>query len=250
MSRTVRERWVDGPVALLVNEEWAARFPFLIQATTGGGTRGADFGLFREAPVGDVMARWRALRTHTRTTTTVHARQVHGARVLQHTALPEGMLIAGQDADGHCTREPGILLTVSVADCVPVSIVSTQPQAVAMVHAGWRGVAAGALEAGIDTLRACGAGPDSMWVHLGPAICGQCYEVGPEVFDALRMDMPADRMLDMRAVLSARATRAGVPAEHVTSSAWCTRCDDSMLFSHRAGSTGRQLGVIGLRGAE
>jgi len=248
VSRTVRERWVDGPVALLVHEEWTARFPFLIQATTGGGTRGADFGLFREAPIGDVMARWRQLRVQTRTTTTVHARQVHGTHVLQHAALPEGMLIAGHDADGHCTQEPGILLTVSVADCVPVSIVSTWPRAVAMVHAGWRGVAAGALEAGLAALRARGAQPASMWVHLGPAICGNCYEVGHEVFRALHLDAPADRMLDLRAVLAARAALAGVPAGHVSSSEWCTRCDGNVLFSHRAGSTGRQMGVIGLRG--
>ena len=246
MSRTIRERRVDGPVALLVHEEWTARFPFLIQGTTAGGTRGADFGLFREAPVGEVMGQWRQLRQQTGTTTTVHARQVHGTRVLQHGALPAGMLV-GDDADGHFTREAGTLLTVSVADCVPISLVSAEPRAIATVHAGWRGAAAGALEAGLDALRGAGATSDSVWVHFGPAICGECYEVGPEVFEALGLPVPEDRMLDLRAALLERAVAAGVPRDQVSRSEWCTRCDGEHLYSHRAGSTRRQIGFLAIR---
>lgn len=247
MSRTIRERWVDGPVALLHNEEWAARFPFLVQGTTAGGRRGADFGLFRDAPVGDVMTRWRLLRETTGTATAVHARQIHGARVLQHDSLPAGMLIAGADADGHCTRTPGTLLTISVADCVPVTLVASGPRAAAIVHAGWRGTAAGVLEAGLQAMRNAGADAASIWVHLGPAICGRCYEVGPEVFEALGLDVPAGRLLDLRAALARRAAEAGIPPEQVSVSEWCTRCDSDTLFSHRGGSTGRQLGFVALR---
>lgn len=246
MSRTIRERRVDGPVALLVHEEWAARFPFLVQGTTAGGTRGADFGLFREAPVGEVMRRWRLLREQTGTTTSVHARQVHGTRVLQHGALPPGLLV-GDDADGHCTREPGTLLTVSVADCVPISLVSTEPRVIATVHAGWRGAAAGGLEAGLDALRAAGAQPESVWIHFGPAICGECYEVGPEVFAALGLPVPEHRMLDLRAVLVERTLAAGVPSDRISRSEWCTRCDGEHLYSHRAGSTGRQVAFLAIR---
>jgi YfiH family protein len=245
--RTIRERWVDGPVALLRNEEWAARFPFLVQGTTAGGSRGADFGLFRSAPVGEVMTRWRLLRETTGTTTVVHARQVHGARVLRHERVCAGIVVTDEDADGHVTREPGVLLTVSVADCVPVTLVSTGPHAVAMVHAGWRGAAAGALEAGLGALRDAGADAASIWVHLGPAICGRCYEVGPDVFAALGLDVPGDRLLDLRAVLARRAMDAGIPEAQISVSEWCTRCDGDTLFSHRAGSTGRQLGFVALR---
>ncbi len=117
-----------------------------------------------------------------------------------------------------------------------------------MLHAGWRGAAAGVLEAGIAALRGWGAAPGSLWVHLGPAICGRCYEVGPEVFAALGVaPVPADRRLDLRRVLAARAHAAGIPAAQISSSAWCTRCDEGAFFSHRGGSSGRQLGIAALR---
>lgn len=247
MTQPVRERRIDGAVPLFVHEEWAARFPFLVQGTTAGGADDADLGLFRDAPVGAVMERWRRLRTATGSATAVHARQVHGARVLAHGPLPAGLVI-GEDADGHATREPGLLLTISVADCVPVTLVCPEPRAVAMLHAGWRGAAAGVLEAGIAALQAYGVGAGSLWVHLGPAICGRCYEVGPEVFAALGVaPVPADRRLDLRSVLAARAAAAGVPAAQISSSAWCTRCDAGAFFSHRGGSSGRQLGIAALR---
>jgi hypothetical protein len=87
-----------------------------------------------------------------------------------------------------------------------------------------------------------------LWVHCGPAICGDCYEVGPEVHAALRLPTPPERSpVDLRAVLSARAVAAGVPAGTVSTSSWCTRCDASCFFSYRAGDAGRQLGLLGVR---
>ncbi len=85
-------------------------------------------------------------------------------------------------------------------------------------------------------------------VHLGPAICGNCYEVGPEVHVALgRPDPGWPRMVDLRAILAQQCRAAGVGPERITSSAWCTRCGDSPFFSHRAGHPERQVGVIGIR---
>ena len=110
-----------------------------------------------------------------------------------------------------------------------------------------RGAAAGALEAGLDALRGAGATSDSVWVHFGPAICGECYEVGPEVFEALGLPVPEDRMLDLRAALLERAVAAGVPRDQVSRSEWCTRCDGEHLYSHRAGSTRRQIGFLAIR---
>lgn len=250
MSRTIRERPAGGAVPLYVHEEWHARFPFLVQGTTGRGEGNADFdlGLFRDNTVGSAMARWRALRSTTGMPTAVHARQVHDARVLAHAALPPGLLIA-DDADGHVTASPGILLTISIADCVPIAIVAAdEPRAVAALHAGWRGVAGGVLEAGIDALRTLGAAMDTLWVHFGPAICGRCYEVGPEVHEALGLARPdTNTPVDLRAVLADRALRAGVPDAQISSSAWCTLCDSEHFFSHRGGSGGRQMSVIGMR---
>lgn len=152
--------------------------------------------------------------------------------------------------DGHLTDVPGLLLAVSVADCVPVSVVSPSRRVVAALHAGWRGAAAGILEAGIRRMAdEFAAEPADLHVHLGPAICGACYEVGPEVHAALRPDAPppaAPTPVDVRAVLAERAVAAGVAPENVTVSAHCTLHGHD-FFSHRGGAACRQMGVLGLR---
>ncbi len=85
-------------------------------------------------------------------------------------------------------------------------------------------------------------------MHLGPAICGECYEVGPEVFEALDLEVPPDPApVDMRAALARQTRSAGVPTENVTVSDVCTLCGDRNLFSHRAGRSERQVAVIGIR---
>jgi copper oxidase (laccase) domain-containing protein len=84
-------------------------------------------------------------------------------------------------------------------------------------------------------------------VHLGPAICGRCYEVGPDVYSAVTgtaVDRPT--LLDLRQVIAQQARQAGVAA---TISSWCTRCHNDRFFSHRAGDSGRQLGVLLVGGA-
>lgn len=248
MIATTREQPAAHDIPLYVHGEWAARFPFVVHGTTGRGERGDfDLGLFRDTTCAVAQQRWRALRTATGMRTAVHALQVHGARVLVHGALPAGLLVA-DDADGHVTDASGSLLTVSIADCVPIAIVAGRTRAVAALHAGWRGTAAGIVEQGIATLCAGGATPAELWVHLGPAICGRCYEVGPEVHDALGLARPhANTPIDLRAVVAERVQQAGVPAAQISRSAWCTRCDGARFFSHRGGSSGRQLMVIGMR---
>lgn len=250
-TRVVREQRAPGDVPLYRHPEWEERFPWIIQGVTGRGDADApfDLGLSGGQPVGAVLGRWRALREATGMPIAVHARQVHGATVLvHHTAGPSGLVIA-DDADAHVTRAEGMLLTVSVADCVPVYLVAPRARAVALLHAGWRGVAAGIVERGIEVLLDAGeATADELFLHLGPAICGACYEVGPEVHEALGLDRPAgNRTVDLRFIAAARAVARGVSPERITASGYCTRCADSPFFSHRAGCAERQMGVIGIR---
>ncbi|HET9984780.1 MAG TPA: laccase domain-containing protein [Longimicrobiales bacterium] len=237
---------------LYAHPEWAERFPWLVQGTTGRGEPGDafDFRLFGDTPSGVLIDRWRRLREATGCAGSVHARQVHGAEVLVHRHPVPGLLVA-ERYDGHATREPGVLLTVSVADCVPISLVDGERRAVALLHGGWRGVAAGVLEQGITALRAvAGAAPADLWVHLGPAICGECYEVGPEVFSALGLPEPAaNTPIDLRAVLVRRAAAAGVAPARISVSEHCTRCGAASFYSHRAGCAERQLGLLGVRPA-
>jgi len=186
-----------------------------------------------------LAARWRAV---------VRSRQVHGRSVQVHGRLPRGVCVTGE-GDGHATGASGVLLTVTLADCVPVFVVDPVRRTVAVLHAGWRGAAAGVVEEGLETLSdAFGSDPKELLVHLGPAICGHCYEVGPEVFRALDQVAPrAPAAIDLRSVIRRRACAAGVRDRNVTVSGECTLCGDGRYYSYRRGDRGRHRGYIGMR---
>lgn len=231
---------------------WSHRHPWLVQGTTtrGDADRPFDLGLFAEAsPAGAVLAAWEHLRGASGCARVVHAHQVHGAAVRLHGPGASGLQVA-EACDGHATDVPGTLLAVTVADCVPVSLVAPAARAVALLHAGWRGVVAGMLEEGIDVLHGrWGVKPTGLEVHFGPSICGSCYEVGGEVFEGLGLPVPdTPAPVDLRAALAHRALDAGVPAEGITVSSHCTLCGDAGFFSHRGGDGARQVGYLGLRG--
>jgi YfiH family protein len=237
--RTIREER-RGDVPLFVHPDWV-RWNWLVQGTTPRDA--GNFASFGGQTSNDVQTRWRALRQKTRTRRSVLGRQVHGAHVLSHETFADGTLFT-DDADGHLTRVVGTLLAVSVADCVPVFIVDERSRMVAVLHAGWRGVAAGILARGIKCM---GGFLANTHVHLGPAICGSCYEVGPEVHAALGLPCPAGNApVDLRAVLVRQALELGVAEAHITTSVLCTLCNDSPFFSHRGGHAERQVGIIGL----
>jgi hypothetical protein len=148
------------------------------------------------------------------------------------------------------TAVPHVLLTVGLADCVGVSIVDPVRRAVALLHCGWRGTVAGMLETGVETLRErLDSHPSDLHVHLGPAICGECYEVGPEVHEALGLEVPqGPRPVDLRRVLALRAAAAGAEADRITVSEHCTRCGESPFFSHRGGAVERHQAYLGVWG--
>jgi polyphenol oxidase len=249
----VRERRLPGDPSRLAHPGWERSYPWLLHGITPGGDSALDLGLFGGTPVGEALARWTRLRVDLGMAAAAHARQVHGSGVLVHDRVPAGLHIADA-GDGHVTAQPGLLLTVSVADCVPVSLVDPGRRAIALLHAGWRGIAAGIVDAGVRALHeAAGSRPGDLVAHLGPSICGTCYEVGPEVHDALGLVPPPDpRPVDLRAVLFDRLVAAGAPPHAITASDLCTRCgggdgDGSRFFSHRGGSAGRQLALLALR---
>lgn len=172
----------------------------------------------------------------------VSARQVHGQRIAEHREAAKGwQRLDGYDA--HIVHARGVAAAVTVADCVPV-FVAHPDGTVAMVHAGWRGVAARILPGAVALLHATGRSPGDLHVHLGPAICGRCYEVGPDVYEQLTgWQTTRPRLVDLRSLLAEQARESGVRA--MSASPWCTRCDNDRFFSHRAGDTGRQVAVIG-----
>lgn len=251
--RKIREEWRDGTVPILQHTEWAERFPWLIQGTTARGeSDGFDLRLSGNAPVGASLARWRLLREEFGCRRIISAGQVHGTRILRHDADGAAGLLIAEAADGHATTCSDLLLAVSAADCIPVSIVDPERRAIAILHAGWRGVAARIIAEGVATLREIsGSTPADLYLHLGPAICGDCYEVGSEVHTALGLEPPGGNTpIDLRAIASRQALDLGIPKSKMTISAYCTRCQDSPFFSHRAGSPLRQVGVLGIRRGE
>ncbi|HEX5725749.1 MAG TPA: laccase domain-containing protein, partial [Longimicrobiaceae bacterium] len=207
----VEERPLGGAVPLWVHPEWAERFPWLAQGTTGrgGGEEPFDLGLSGGQPVGRVLDRWRLLLKNTGMETVAHSRQVHRAELWEHCGRNAPGIVVMDGFDGHLTDRPGLLLAVSVADCIPVSLVDPERRVAALVHAGWRGVAAGIVERAIHRLHdAWGAPAGGLRLHCGPAICGRCYEVGPDVHAAVHPDRappPEPRPIDLRLAVAERA---------------------------------------------
>lgn len=205
-----------------------------------------SFGLAGTDPVNEVMGRWTAVQRELSDAArrVASIRQVHGNRVLVHTGGWEGWL-RGEEADGHIAAEKGTALAVGVADCVPVFI--AHPSGiVALLHSGWRGTAAHITTEAISALARHGLAPDELAIHLGPAICGRCYEVSAEVREQLT-GQPVTRPghVDLRSLIAEHATEIGVQKISVSSS--CTKCDNDRFFSHRAGDKGRQIAVIAAR---
>ena len=233
----------DGQ-GLHVHAEWSDALPRITQGVTGSA---ADMSLFGSARTGDVIPRWQSLRDRLHCRTVVHARQVHQDDILVHDDVPAG-LIVGPDADGHATRRSGVLLAVSVADCVPIFVAAPGVPAVALLHGGWRGVAAGILERGVRVLYdSFGAEAADLHVHLGPAICGKCFEVGPEVTQGLGITDHGVSHVDLRALLAHRAIALGVNPVRTTISEFCTRHGESPFYSHRGGCAERQIAVLAVR---
>jgi polyphenol oxidase len=166
--------------------------------------------------------------------------QVHGAELLEWEE-PIASRFADPDADlakvdGHLTCATGAALLVLAADCLPIAI-SNDDQA-AMLHCGWRGLAAGIVERAVRWFS------DPPAAAIGPCIGPCCYEVGEEVLAAFDGDLADGRMLDLRAAATRKLERAGVT--RVEQVDLCTSCNPDLFFSHRRDGpeTGRQAGAV------
>jgi YfiH family protein len=246
VSRELRETpAARGDFPCFELPEWDAEFDL----TAGLTARGADFGLSSPEPTAAVLDRWRRLRSGLRPGFQgfVVGHQCHGTDLAVHRASPAHGWRILDDTDGHLTDQTGYLLIVSVADCVPVYLVAPGSAWFGLLHAGWRGVAGGIVEEGVSQLAALAGLPASdIVIHCGVSICGDCYEVGPEVVRAVVGESTAGkRGLDLREAIAQRAHRAGVG--RVSRSPWCTAHDRDRFYSHRAsaGADGRMLAYLG-----
>jgi YfiH family protein len=246
-GRSLAESPAADPVVPRVElTDWWTRFGLVAGITT----RALDFslGLWSEEPSRQVMTRWQAFRTAfaEQFPTIILGHQIHGAHVEWHDSAPKGWLLV-EGMDGHATGAAGVLLTVTVADCIPIYLAQPRRGVVALLHAGWRGVASGILERGLEVmLSATESGPEEVVMHCGIGICGGCYEVGSEVQERLaRPGAPQGSHVDLRRLLEQRARALGVT--EVTLSPFCTFHDHDRFYSHRAsrGRDGRMVAYLG-----
>ena len=202
-------------------------------------------------------------------------------------AYPAAGRLTASCGDALITREPGILLTLRTADCLPVLLVDTRRRAVAAVHAGWRGALARIAEKTVGEMqRVFGCTPAHLLALLGPSIRACCYEVGDEVAEAFCARFPAGEQflsrpaeerqprafvnafldpmppgharpahsgyhLDLAAAVGWQLASAGLQPQRICNLDLCTACNTHLFFSHRkeAALAGRMMAAIGVRGS-
>jgi purine-nucleoside/S-methyl-5'-thioadenosine phosphorylase / adenosine deaminase len=249
----LRELQITGDVPRFEIPGWRDRYG-VVAGITGRGTvpgRGFDLGLWTDAPVGEVMSRWRAFRqAEPGFAGVILGAQVHQTRVLRHPPTSGWLQLDG--VDGHATDAAGVLLTVTVADCIPVYLLDPVNRAVALLHSGWRGTAGGILAEGVRTLvEGYGSIVDDVLMHCGVGICGDCYEVGREVMEGCRLPVSGSGPwhVDLREVLVDQAQDIGVRT--ISTSQWCSGHHRDSFYSHRlsAGRDGRMVAYLGLSAA-
>jgi YfiH family protein len=216
----------------------------------------------------------------------VMLRQIHSDLIHCVSALPKTpsakSALAG---DGLLTQQPGLLLGILTADCLPVILVDAKRRAVGVFHAGWRGTVKRIVEKGVGEMhRYFGTLPRDLRAAIGPGVHNCCYTIGPEVraqfesqfeygsklfhevedSDPVREKypllfltarapghsvLPKKIFLDLVEANRRQLLAAGVAAKHIGASPLCTSCQTDLLFSYRAEKdvTGRMLAVAGIR---
>ena len=172
--------------------------------------------------------------------------QVHGTQVIN-----AGLSVEGLEADGSFALRPGVVCAVMTADCLPVLLTDREGTRVAALHAGWRGLASGILEQGMEVL---GISPEQLLAYLGPAIGPRAFEVGNEVrqafFDhdpkaaeAFKPAGPGKWMADIYLLARQRLNARGL--ENIHGGGRCTFQEDAEFFSYRRDKTcGRMASLI------
>jgi YfiH family protein len=221
----------------------------LITTRNGGVSRGpcASFNVgLRTGDDPQAVARNRALLRELLPQEPRWLRQEHGARVVAADSVT-----TPPEADASVARARGTICAIMIADCLPVLLTERSGAVVASAHAGWRGLAAGIVEA---TTRAMAVPPAEILAYLGPCIGPEAFEVGPDVYDAFvtndaaaqrafRPLRPGKWLADLHQLARQALARAGV--SRIYGEPQCTYADSQRFFSYRRDrTTGRMAALI------
>ena len=204
--------------------------------------------------VGDDPRRVRANRTRALSSLgldgnrSVTAQQIHGAACVQTGCVDAGRgwfshADALEGVDALVTRDRRLPLMCLNADCLLLALGDPQSGVLGVLHAGWRGMAAGVIENTVATILSMGAKSGQIHARGGPSIGPCCFEVGNEVVDALGADCAIFQdgkkpMFDLRAAALKRLEKCGLSRANVQIDSACTCCDPAQFFSHRRATRG------------
>ncbi len=176
---------------------------------------------------------------------TLSVKQVHGteALVLDRALAPTDRFVGGWDA--LVTDQPGIMVAVRTADCVPILVHDPKRRVVAAIHAGWRGAVAGIVPKTLALLESrFGSRLEHVRISIGPSAGVCCYEVDEPVLDQLSEGFPrwnkvvrtrrdGRAHLDLKALIKEQAQTLGAPLKSITTVNLCTICHEDLFFSYR-----------------
>lgn len=192
----------------------------------------------------------------------VTVKQVHGVDLLViDSPNPDYSHFLKLEADGIITNQPGVMIGVCVADCVPILLLDPKNKVAAALHAGWKGTAGRICRKGIDAMRDMfGCKPSDILAAIGPAIGPCCYEVDAPVMEEFKRNglgfdafaVPRGEIkwgLDLTAANQVQLLEAGIPSRNIELAATCVSCEKNLYFSYRRdkGESGRQMGFIMLK---
>lgn len=181
----------------------------------------------------------------------VVSHQTHTTNIRLVTAKDAGKGILKdrdyEDIDGMITKEPGIALITFYADCVPLYFADIKHKAIGLSHSGWRGTVGRMGEKTLKAMReAFNTDPADVVAAIGPSICGDCFEVGPEVKEEFAREFNKEQMkkichpgigeksyIDLWQANFEVLKEAGVASENISVTNVCTRCNPELLYSHR-----------------
>jgi len=183
------------------------------------------------------------------------AKQVHGTRIrtidpARHSGPgspnPQLPVIQLPETDALIAAQPGVPIAIQTADCVPLLLADVRRKRLAVVHAGWRGSLDRIAERAVAELERQGSEPADLVAWIGPAVCGEAYEISAELADRFRAAFPnldgllSDRRLDLILLNAHQLSAAGVPGAQIHAANLCTVRHTDLCYSYRA--EGEQAG--------